>query len=728
MIAAVLFVVLVLHSPNFSVGVVGFVIPQHFFRNAGKDVSPIVPTTDEAEDSEPPLNRFCATLSSAENGRENEEDTQDMNAFMLSFFCQQQASGSDGQLLAVPCNASRTQQTDVRIRGARLLYSCRFHFLMQENALIQRGELILKFPTGDRSIPPWLFLVPLMNGQMIHAAFKRSIAEGEVYDATEALRQWSKQPLTRRAFDIWQPCVTDGMTRCSDADDTPETRPLPFLAVYYRSRVPEEFITYEDILFQFTDQAEERQPRNGLGKSPMIIDIVVNDDAAAAQRATDGEVPNSPLRQESDDSILSKLWNMTLSNSSGPVVAENVLMATYLVDRLDTTKQLENSTFLVIPCMNPVVISDKEKSLPALRCRLKLPDWGRSSEAVLVVGNGPLQNITIAGKSGQVSAILGTDFTVPLKYTTANGTSLFEGDVLKIIRRWARSGRKVGKVLIQYSSTAEEWWQGTGVEDNREGTDQVVPFGSVFLFLKISKKTQAVPFRWRLDALSREASKSKQPRSGQDNSSVVIDLETTEWMNTNDAIANVTMAPYESSLVAPEDACRMSDFPCPVPTPDSPRTDHVGEYLIEQMMKGGNQTPRMWGIACSSMTVHLDGVACNISMEGSPVRPERVELHLNFTLSRSDNSSSSRMSLEVDIFHCDDITVTKVEVLREPGAYVLPVTHPITTNGVSDEDCVKGFFFRPICFDQAAMIACDEDTVHFDKLPFVIVFPNDNSG
>ncbi|XP_035699737.1 uncharacterized protein LOC118432305 [Branchiostoma floridae] len=487
MIAAVLFVVLVLHSPNFSVGVVGFVIPQYFFRNAGKDVSPIVPTTDEAEDSEPPLNRFCATLSSAENGRENEEDTQDMNAFMLSFFCQQQASGSDGQLLAVPCNASRTQQTDVRIRGARLLYSCRFHFLMQENAVIQRGELILKFPTGDRSIPPWLFLVPLMNGQMIHAAFKRSIAEGEVYDATEALRQWSKQPLTRRAFDIWQPCVTDGW---------------------------------------------------------VLTGYVVNDDAGAAQQATDGEVPNSPLRQEADDSILSKLWNMTLSNSSGPVVAENVLMATYLVDRLDTTKQLENSTFLVIPCMNP----------------------------------------------------------------------------------------------------------------------------------------------------------------------------------------DLTMAPYESSLVAPEDACRMSDFPCPAPTPDSPRTDHVGEYLIEQMMKGGNQTPRMWGIACSSMTVHLDGVACNISMDGSPVRPERVELHLNFTLSRSDNSSSSRMSLEVDIFRCDDITVTKVEVLREPGAYVLPVTHPITTNGESDEDCVKGFFFRPICFDPAAMIACDEDTVHFDKLPFVIVFPNDNSG
>eukprot|EP00058_Branchiostoma_floridae_P004165 XP_002589653.1 hypothetical protein BRAFLDRAFT_128963 [Branchiostoma floridae] len=678
MIAAVLFVVLVLHSPNFSVGVVGFVIPQYFFRNAGKDVSPIVPTTDEAEDSEPPLNRFCATLSSAENGRENEEDTQDMNAFMLSFFCQQQASGSDGQLLAVPCNASRTQEA----------YRSYLKMLTEEFTVKNDSAII----------------------------FIR-------------------------------------MTRCSDADDTPETRPLPFLAVYYRSRVPEEFITYEDILFQFTDQAEERQPRNGLGKSPMLIDIVVNDDAGAAQQATDGEVPNSPLRQEADDSILSKLWNMTLSNSSGPVVAENVLMATYLVDRLDTTKQLENSTFLVIPCMNPVVISDKEKSLPALRCRLKLPDWGRSSEAVLVVGNGPLQNITIAGKSGQVSAILGTDYTVPLKYTTANGTSLFEGDVLKIIRRWARSGRKVGKVLIQYSSTAEEWWQGTGVEDNREGTDQVVPFGSVFLFLKISKKTQAVPFRWRLDALSREASKSKQPRSGQDNSSVVIDLETTEWMNTKNAIAttrecqsslltiaekhfprlccigeDVTMAPYESSLVAPEDACRMSDFPCPVPTPDSPRTDHVGEYLIEQMMKGGNQTPRMWGIACSSMTVHLDGVACNISMEGSPVRPERVELHLNFTLSRSDNSLSSRMSLEVDIFHCDDITVTKVEVLREPGAYVLPVTHPITTNSESDEDCVKGFFFRPICFDQAAMIACDEDTVHFDKLPFVIVFPNDNSG
>ncbi|XP_066299404.1 uncharacterized protein [Branchiostoma lanceolatum] len=580
---------------------------------------------------------------------------------------------------------------------------------MTQAAVVQRGELILRLPAGGRSIPPWLFLVPI-HGQMVHAAFRRTIPEGEVYDATEAIRQWAKQPSTPRAFDIWQPCVTDGMTRCSD--DPSEPWQLPFLAVYYRTGVQEDFITYEDILFQFTNHADERQPREGLVKtpSPMIVDLVVNDDASAPPRTTDGT--SGPLRHEEDDGILSKLWNMTLSNSSSPVGAENALMATYLVDRLNTTRQLENFTFLVIPCLRPVVISDAVNTLLAVRCKLKLLDWGRASEAVLVVGDGPMPNITILEKSGQVSAVLGANYTVLLKYATVNGTSVFEGNVLRIIRRWARSGRKVGKVVIEYSSTS-------GWEESKGRTGQAVPFGSVFLFLKISKRTQGAPFRWRMDALSREASKRKRMRSG-------IDTETTEWKNTSDVITDVPVGSEESSSVAPEDACRVSDFPCPAPTPaNSRRTDHVKEYLIELMKRGGNKTPQMWVIACSFMTVHLDGKACNISMEGSPGRPKRVDLHLNFTLPPPNNNSSSTMSLEVTAFRCDGVAVTKVAFLGEPGPHVLDVT-TVTANWISHAECAKGFFFRPICFDRATMVAC-EDTVHFDKVPFVVVFPSDTS-
>ncbi|XP_019631324.1 PREDICTED: uncharacterized protein LOC109475186 [Branchiostoma belcheri] len=731
MIAALLFALVVLHSPIFSVGVVGFAIPiRSFFRNADNDASPAIPTSDEEDNLGPPFNSLCASLSSAANRRGKEGQKLGINSFMLSFFCRQRKTRSDDQVLAVPCNGSKSQHTDLQIQGARFLYSCQFQFAMREAAVVQRGELVLKFPAGNRHIPPWLFLVPDLHGPMVRAAFKRTIEEGEVYDATETIRQWSKQPFSPRAFDIWQPCVTNGITLCSGSEDPSQAWQLPFLAMYYRKREPDDVITYQDILFQFTEDPEQYQPRDRMVKAqrPMEI-VIVNGEVSAAPEDTDDEVPDDQLRQEEDDGLLSTLWNISRSDSSNPARADSALMATYLMDRLNTTKQLENFTFFVIPCTHQVVISG---ALPAVRCRLKLPDWGWASEAVLVVGDGPNQSVNILDleRSGHVSAIMGVNYLVPLKHTTVNRTSVLEGDVLRIIRRWARSGRKTGRVLIEYSSTSEGPWQESGNGGGEKG--EGVPFGSVFVFLKISKRAQqADPFRWRMDAIKRNEMGSGHQDTGNepDNDTDVTDLGMREWSNASDVMTDVTATPVVTSLLAPEDACQRPGFPCPAPTSLTVRrtdqgTDHVREYLIELLKKGGNQTPQMWVIACSVMAAYLDGMVCNITLDGAPVRPKRVDLHLNFSLSPPDNTSSS---LEVDVFHCDGITVTKVAILREAGAHVLSVTR-VTDNWMDDAECIKGFFFRPICFDRSAMMVACEETVQFDNVPFIVVFPKDSSG
>ncbi|KAI8482805.1 hypothetical protein Bbelb_394670 [Branchiostoma belcheri] len=565
------------------------------------------------------------------NRRGKEGQKLGINSFMLSFFCRQRKTRSDDQVLAVPYNGSKSQHTDLQIQRARFLYSCQFQFAMREAAVVQRGELVLKFPAGNRHIPPWLFLTPsseLLTGvlqlaavtdhvarnncvinwegarvidrednrrirwikeavwirkstpvmnrdeggykishrrvaelqsealrkvsdrhrnvsrPMVRAAFKRTIEEGEVYDATETIRRWSKRPFSPRAFDIWQPCVTNGK-------DPSQAWQLPFLAMYYRKREADDAITYQDILFQFTQDPEQYQPRDLMVKAQRPLEIIiVNGEVSAAPEDTD-EVPDDQLRQVEDDGLLSTLWNISRSNiksdSSTSARAESALMATYLMDRLNTTKQLENFTFLVIPCTHQVVISDAVHPLPAVRCRLKLPDWGRASETVLVVRDGPIQSVNIVDleRSGHVSAILGGNYLVPLKHTTVNGTSVLEGDVLRIIRRWARSWRKTGRVLIEYSSTSKGPWQESGNGGGEKGeTGQGVQFGSVFVFLKISKRAQqADPFRWRMDALSRETTKRNELGSGHqdtgnepDNGTDVTDMGMREWSNASDVI------------------------------------------------------------------------------------------------------------------------------------------------------------------------------------------------
>ncbi|XP_019632951.1 PREDICTED: uncharacterized protein LOC109476457 [Branchiostoma belcheri] len=465
----------------------------------------------------------------------------------LSFFCRQRKTRSDDQVLAVPYNGSKSQHTDLQIQRARFLYSCQVQFAMREAAVVQRGELVLKFPAGNRHIPPLLFLVPDLHGPMVRAAFKRTIEEGEVYDATETIRRWSKRPFSPRAFDIWQPFVTNGITMCSGSKDPSQAWQLPFLAMYYRKREADDAITYQDILFQFTQDPEQYQPRDLMVKAQRPLEIIiVNGEVSAAPEDTD-EVPDDQLRQVEDDGLLSTLWNISRSDSSTSARAESALMATYLMDRLNTTKQLENFTFLVIPCTHQVVISDAVHPLPAVRCRLKLPDWGRASETVLVVRDGPIQSVNIVDleRSGHVSAILGGNYLVPLKHTTVNGTSVLKGDVLRIIRRWARSWRKTGRVLIEYSSTSKGPWQESGNGGGEKGeTGQGVPFGSVFAFLKISKGAQqADPFRWRMDALSRETTKRNELGSGHqdtgnepDNGTDVTDMGMREWSNASDVI------------------------------------------------------------------------------------------------------------------------------------------------------------------------------------------------
>ncbi|KAI8480624.1 hypothetical protein Bbelb_416360 [Branchiostoma belcheri] len=350
---------------------------------------------------------------------------------------------------------------------------------------------------------------------------------------------------------------------CSGSKDPSQAWQLPFLAMYYRKREADDAITYQDILFQFTQDPEQYQPRDLMVKAQRPLEIIiVNGEVSAAPEDTD-EVPDDQLRQVEDDGLLSTLWNISRSNiksdSSTSARAESALMATYLMDRLNTTKQLENFTFLVIPCTHQVVISDAVHPLPAVRCRLKLPDWGRASETVLVVRDGPIQSVNIVDleSSGHVSAILGGNYLVPLKHTTVNGTSVLERDVLRIIRRWARSWRKTGRVLIEYSSTSKGPWQESGNGGGEKGeTGQGVPFGYVIVFLKISKGAQqADPFRWRMDALSRETTKRNELGSGHqdtgnepDNGTDVTDMGMREWSNASDVITGQYKTSSENLL------------------------------------------------------------------------------------------------------------------------------------------------------------------------------------
>ncbi|KAI8480623.1 hypothetical protein Bbelb_416350 [Branchiostoma belcheri] len=101
------------------------------------------------------------------NRRGKEGQKLGINSFMLSFFCRQRKTRSDDQVLAVPYNGSKSQHTDLQIQRARFLYSCQVQFAMREAAVVQRGELVLKFPAGNRHIPPWLFLVPDLHGYTV---------------------------------------------------------------------------------------------------------------------------------------------------------------------------------------------------------------------------------------------------------------------------------------------------------------------------------------------------------------------------------------------------------------------------------------------------------------------------------------------------------------------------------------------------------------------------------